>query len=257
MKLFTYILSLFSFILFGQPKIEAKLIEVINLKADSFIGADNYGTIYSLKNNTLYKINENKSLNYCNVQFGEISSVNIFNPLKINVFYKNFNTVIILDNRLAEISKIDFNISENQKNVTHVSTGADNTIWLFNQDTQQLELYDYRTNKTKSKTLPIQSEILSIKSNYNTCWVLTKQHLLVYNYTGSLLHKIKNKGFTSLSENNNKVVLISNNKLYFFDKNTNNFKLISTPNLLINQFFVTNEIVYIYAQDKLYHYQLK
>lgn len=257
MKLLTPLILLYSFALFGQNPIEVNLVKEIDLKADTFIGADNFGTVYSVKDNTLYKTFENKSLNYSNIQLGSISSVNTFNPLKINTFYKDFNTILILDNRLAEVYKIDFNAFDNYKNVTHVSTGSDNTLWVFNQDTQRLELYDYKINKTRAKTLPIQSNVLAITSNYNACWVLTKSHLLVYNYTGSLLKKMKNENFTSLSVNNNRVLLNSENKLYLLDKNSNTLKLISIPNLLINQFFATNEIVYIYDKDKLYQYQLK
>ena len=43
------------------------------------------------------------------MQLGEISSIDAFNALKTTVFYRDFNTVIILDNRLSEIMKIDFN----------------------------------------------------------------------------------------------------------------------------------------------------
>ncbi len=257
MKLLRHIILLFSVSLFGQNLIETNFIQEIDLKADTFIGADNFGTIYSIRDYTLYKTYKNKSLNYSNIQLGSISSANTFNPLKINVFYEDFNTVIILDNRLAEVYKIDFNTSESYKNISHVSTGSDNTLWIFNQDTQRLELYDYKTNKTRAKTLPIQSTVIAIASNYNACWALTNTHLLVYNYTGSLLHKIENTNFTSLSENNNRVFLNSEKKLYLLNEEKNDFKLISIPNLLINQFFVTNEIVYIYSENKLYQYQFK
>lgn len=257
MKLLIPLALLFSFSLFGQNSIESQLIKEINFQAETFIGADNFGTFYSISNQTLYKASKNQSLNYSNIQLGEISSAHTFNPLKINVFYKDFNTVIILDNRLAEVNRIDFNSFENYKNVTHVSTGPDNTIWVFNQDTQQLELFDYKLNKTRTRTRPIPSKIIAMTSNYNACWILTETHLLIYNYTGSLLNKIENKNFTALSENNNKVLLLSENKLYYLDENTTNFIPVSIPNLLIKQFFVTNEIVYIYAENRLYQFQLK
>lgn len=257
MKFWPVFIFLFSLCSFGQIEIKTDLVATSQLKADRFVSADNFGTVYSVTNNTFYKTFNNKSLNYSNIQLGSISSIDNFNPLKMNLFYKDFNTVLILDNRLAEVSKIDFNAMEHYKNVTHVSTGSDNTIWLFNQDTQRLELYDYRINKTRAQTLPISSKILEITSNYNSCWVLTESHLLEYNYTGSLLRKAENRNFTSFVQNNNKIVLRFENKLYLFDENLNDFKLILIPNLLINQFFATNEIVYIYAENKLYQYQFK
>jgi len=257
MKFLTALALCTSLSVVAQIQIKTNLIKETVLKADTFIGADNFGTIYSISNNTLHKTFNNKTLNYSNIQLGSISSVNAFNPLKINLFYKDFNTVIILDNRLAEVYKIDFNAFENYKNVTHISTGSDNTLWLFNQDTQRLELYDYKINKTRTKTVPIPANVIAITSNYNVCWVLTETHLLEYSYTGSLLNKIETKNFTSLVQNNNSVLLLSENKLYLLDKKKQSFEHILIPNLLINQFFATNEIVYIYAENKLYQYQLK
>ena len=66
----------------------------------------------------ILKKQEDKLLKYSNLQLGPITSANSFNPLKINVFYKAFNTVIILDNRLAEIYKIDFNQTKPYKNIS-------------------------------------------------------------------------------------------------------------------------------------------
>ena len=84
------------------------------------------------KKNTFKKATSKDTLNYSNFQLGQITSANAFNSLKINLFYADFNTVIILDNRLAEVAKIDFNSAENYKNITHVTTGFDNTIWIYN-----------------------------------------------------------------------------------------------------------------------------
>src|SRR5690606_39608233 len=91
-------------------------------EADTLIGIDNFGTVYFIKKNTLYKIEDNKNYSYSNVQFGKITSANSFNPLKIPVFYEDFNAAYILDNRFAEILKIDFNTMEYYKNVSLLST---------------------------------------------------------------------------------------------------------------------------------------
>jgi len=257
MKQIPYIFLLLTFSGFAQDNIKTELKSEINFKADSIIGIDNFGTVYYTLNNSLIKIQEDKLLKYSNVQLGNITSANSFNTLKINVFYKAFNTVIILDNRLAEIYKIDFNQIEPYKNVSHVSTGSDNTIWIFNQDLMQLELYDYKTNTTRAKTLPIENNVLDIVSNYNSCWIVTKAFIYKYNYFGSLVLKTPNNGYINVKESNENIVLKKENTLYYNSKNTEATKPISISNLLISQFFVTNQIVYIYTDKVLYQYQLK
>jgi len=241
----------------SQHTVKATFIKDTTLTVQSLVEINNFGTQYHIQHNTFYKTENTKSTNYSNVQLGEITSANAFNPLKLNLFYSDFNTVIVLDNRLSEIFKIDFNTTKPYKSVSHISTGNDNTIWIFNQDTQQLELYDYKTNTVRAKTLPIQSRLLDIKSNFNYCWLLTENYLYKYSYFGSTVSKIENKGFTALEEDNGNLILQKENSLFYHKKNTNDFQKLEIPNLLISQFLLTNETLYIYHSKILSKFQLK
>ena len=256
-SIYTALCFLISISSFSQEIIDATFLEKSNFSNKTIIDIDNFGTQYYLDNNILYKKDSGKSINYSNIQLGEITSANTFNSLKINLFYADFNSAIILDNRLAEIFKIDFNTIEPYKSVSHIITGNDNTIWIFNQNTQQLELYDYKINKARATTLPTQSNVLDLKSNYNFCWLLTKNYLYKYNYFGSLTQKIKNEGFTNIEEDNGNLVLKKENTLFFLKKNTEEIQEIKIPNLLINQFLLTNETLYIYHEKTLSKFQLK
>jgi hypothetical protein len=257
MKTSYFIFLFVSFSIFSQETIEANFIEEINLKAETPVAIDGFKTMYYINNNVFYKKDAIKTISYNNLQLGNISSANTFNTLKINLFYKDFNLAIILDNRLAEIFKIDFSTLQPYRNVSHISTGNDNTLWLFNQDTQQLEVYDYKYNATRVKTLPINSTVLDMKSNYNYCWLLTNDYLLVYNYFGTLISKIPNDGFTSIAESDENIILKKENTLFYLKKETKKFIPIKLPNLLINRFFVTNETLYIYHDETLQKFQLK
>jgi len=256
MRNLLYFLVFVSFFGFGQSQMETKFISKEKLSVQSIINIDNFGVLYYLNNNIFYKKSDELVISYNNLQLGNVYSINTFSPLKINVFYKDFNTVMILDNRLAEIFRIDFNKQQPFRNITRISTGNDNTIWLFNQDTQQLELYDYKTNKTRATTLPVVSEVLDLKSNFNECWLLTENYIYKYNYFGSLLLKLKNNGYTNLVESNGDIFLQKGNKLFFLRKETDTILPISIPELLIKQFFVTNETLYIYDEEFLHKYQL-
>jgi len=257
MKFLKYIICFLTFSVFGQESINAIFIKASPFEYQTFVGIDNFGSKYTINQATFYKINDDKTLTYSNIQLGNITSANTFNPLKINLFYKNFNTTIILDNRLAEIYKIDFNLKQPYKNVSHVSTGYDNTLWVFNQDNQQLELYDYKANTTRVTTIPIQSNVLDMKSDYNYCWLLTENYLYTYNYFGTVISKIKNESYTEIAENNGNLILKSGNELYYMAKGTNDLIPIKLPELLINRFLLTNETLYIYNGETLHQFQLK
>jgi len=254
-----YIIAFLSFSLVSQDSIEPIFIDKTKFTADTVVSIDDFDTAFYISENILFKKSKDikgLDIGYNNFQLGTITSVNTFNPLKINVFYKDFNTVVVLDNRLAEIFKIDFNTIQPYKNVTHIATGFDNTVWIFNQDTQDLELFDYKTNTSRAKTLPIQGSVLDLKSNYNTCWVLTENYIYVYNYFGSLLKKMKNNGYTQIMENNGHLVLKKDNGLFYLKDGTNIPSAIKLPNLLIKQFFVTNETMYIYDGEYLHKFKI-
>ena len=257
MKKFIYIFLFLTSTVFSQEFFETTFVKKTELRANKLVSIDNFGITYFIDNDVFQKKDATKTITYNNLQLGHLETANAFNPLKINLFYKDFNTVIILDNRLAEIFKIDFNTLQNYKNITHVSTGFDNTLWVFNQDTQQLELFDYKTKTTRVKTLPVQSQVLDLKSNYNSCWLLTKNYLYLYSYFGSLLTKIKNDGYTDISESNENIILKKEESLFYLRKNTESLIPISIPNLLINQFFVTNETLYIYDDESLHEFLIK
>lgn len=257
MKLSLYILLFLSISVFSQETIEATFIKKTPLKAQLFIAVDNLESLYFIQDNALKLQKSNSTSEYSNFQFGKITSANAFNTLKINVFYKDFNSVVILDNRLSEIFKIDFSTIQPYKSLTHISTGNDNSIWLFNENTQQLENYDYKTNKTRAQSLPIQGKVLALKSNYNFCWALTKTHIYTFNYFGSLMSKIENDGYTSVEVNNGNLFLLKENSLSVMANGSDAIQKILIPNLLIKQFLVTNETLYIYDDEFLHQYQLK
>ena len=240
------------------PEISATLTDSTALIAKTIWGIDNFKTLYySTENNSFHKKSKDTTITYSNFQLGEITSANTFNPLKINLFYKDFNTVVILDNRLAEISKVNFNTIQPYKNISFVSSGYDSSLWLFNQDFQYLELYDYKTKKVKLKTMPVQSNVLDLKSDYNYCYLLTENFLYVYNYFGSLIQKTKNSGFESLAFSKAHLILKKENRLYILGKNESEILPIQLPKMFIKQFLVTNETVYLYDENLLRHYQLK
>ena len=163
---------------------------------------------------------------------------------------------MILDNRLAEIYKVDFNTITPYRNPTYVSTGYDTTLWIFNENTQQLELFDYKTNTLRASSGPINSEVLDLVSNYNWCWLLTSEFLYKFNYVGSLVQKIKNEGFTHIKESNENIILKKNDALYYLKKETTTFNKINLPDLLIKQFLLTNQTLYIYDLKNLNQFHL-
>src|SRR5690349_15983847 len=86
---------------FGQnPKLKTTVLNSEELENKTYVGFDGLGNNYYIKNNVFIKQNETQTWEYKNVALGKITSVDYVNPLKIVVFYEDFNTIITLDNQL-------------------------------------------------------------------------------------------------------------------------------------------------------------
>ncbi|WP_430410102.1 hypothetical protein [Kordia sp.] len=246
--------SLFSF---GQKTISATLQQQDSLSVDQFVAMDNFGASYVIQDNILIKKKDNKKWQYNNFQMGTITSVDILNPLKITLFYGDFNTVIILDNTLNEIKRIDFNIIGSFKNLAAATTATDRNLWVFDTNTQQLEVFNYVQEKTPIQNLPIPEKFITQKSNYNYCRVLTETTLYTYNIYGSLLTQQELTGVTDFSMTNTEVIFVKDQRLYYtFEEDV---YLINLPSdrIAIKQFSLHDDILYIYDGIVLYQFQLK
>ena len=87
--------------------------------------------------------------------------------------------------------------------------------------------------------------------------MLTENYLYIYNYFGSLIAKHRNDGFKKLAFSEAHLLLQKDAKLYILSKNETEIQPIKHPNLLINQYLVTNETLYIYEDKILRQYQIK
>lgn len=72
--------------------------------------------------------------------YGQLSSIDVSNPLKILLFYKDFSTVVALDRYLSVISTIDLKKYSILQPVA-IGLSYDNNIWVYDE-------YDHKLKKT-------------------------------------------------------------------------------------------------------------
>ncbi len=229
-----------------------KAIDSFQLKADKFVGIDKFQNLYYIKNNSLFKKPENQdAIAFQDFQLGEIERVDILNPNKIILFYQSANTVVVLDNRMTEIDRQDFNATFPFKNVAFAGTSKDQSLWIYNIDLNQLELYDYRFDKTLAKSLPINDEVLGLTNNFNQCFLITKNGFLVYNIYGSLVKSIQRENIKAFDLFKNQLLLYDGEHINILNKNFEIKYIINTNSLKWKNLFFTDENLYIYDGKKV------
>ena len=94
---------------------------------------DHLGNIYIVDDqNRLSKFDTTglRMFNVVNNNLGEIHSIDVGNPFKIMTFYRDQQTILLLDNTLSEIQRIriaDWKLQD----VTAACLSPDNALWLF------------------------------------------------------------------------------------------------------------------------------
>lgn len=105
------------------------------------IECDKLGNVYIIADFEILKYNAVGKLltRYSNKQYGKISAMDVTNPLKLLVFYKDFSLVLFLNNMLdIQGDPIVFE-TLGMPMVTHACTGFDNSLWVYDSDAFELK----------------------------------------------------------------------------------------------------------------------
>jgi hypothetical protein len=103
---------------------------------------DNLGNYYLLsKNNQLKKLNaKGDSMGVFNDvrRYGKLFSIDVTNPLKGLLYYKNFSTIVVLDRFLNVVNTIDLRRT-NMFQVKAIAQSYDNNIWIYDEQNNKLK----------------------------------------------------------------------------------------------------------------------
>ncbi|MGB5243899.1 MAG: hypothetical protein WBN50_09805 [Lutimonas sp.] len=250
------IFFLFTSVLIAQ-KITATFENGQTLDADYFIGKDPLENMYYVKNNTLFKKSEKLNLNYQNPNLGRLSSVDITNPFKIILFYKDFNTVVILDNNLnPHLAAIGLG----SVNYSLVSFASENNLWLYSTENNMLELFDYQLNQTRITSQPlyfyhadfIASEIVSTNQYV---YLVGAEGILAFNQYGSYLSFESKTEFSDLTIWAKERVIKKNNDLFLIQEEDK--AILLDKQVTIKDFYFSTNSLMIFDGEQLMQFKLE
>lgn len=106
----------------------------------SAVYADNLDNIYLLSaKDELLKYDARGKLKwrYSNSRFGKLHSVDVSDPLRIVLFYADFQQIVVLNNNLNEITTYSFAKNGNLL-VAAVASANNNSLWIFDRASNML-----------------------------------------------------------------------------------------------------------------------
>ena len=256
--LFILIINFLCFSLQSQEVISAVKVSDTKLTCDIFLGFDNQKSIYSLKNNILSKNSDSTIYQYNNLGLGKITRVDFQNPLQIVVFYKNFNTVVLLDNQLNEIKKIDFNLKSTPVTLEAVALSSQNQIWIYDSISSKIGLYNINTDTFKWISTMLENPISYYESDY-THFYWTDIHLNLYRISiyGAIekLGILPNFDTIQFTKNGNSIYK-TDDKLYYYDLTSKSSSKIAIDEKIISKFFFGDGILSIFTQNEITNYKI-
>jgi hypothetical protein len=119
---------------------EFKLIAKIDTVA-SLAAIDNFDNIFLVTpKNEVLKFNSNGKFlwNYTNNSYGKISQLDVTDPLRVILYYPDYQQLVVLNNTLSEINKFSFNNNPNQM-ITAVASSNNNGFWVYDSVNRELK----------------------------------------------------------------------------------------------------------------------
>ncbi len=204
----------------------------------SYFNVDNLDNIYLITNtNQLKKIDEKgDSVGIFNdvKRYGNPSSIDVTNPLKILLYYRNFSTVVILDRLLNMRNTINFR-TQAIFSVQSIATSYDNNIWLFDEQDYKLKKIDETGLLLQETTdwrilfdsVPSPTRIID-RSNFIYLYDAEKG-FYIFDYYGGFKNRLTFLGWNNVEVSGKNLYGFNNNILYSYELNSLNLKEYRLP----------------------------
>ncbi|MBK7806161.1 MAG: hypothetical protein WAT37_12845 [Saprospiraceae bacterium] len=209
------------------PNVIPSVVEKYDIAVQPiFAEVDNLGRIYVLddKNRIInYKPDLTEQYRFANTRSGQVTTLDVTNPLKVVAFYDDFNQVKVLDNTLSIINEL--NLADKFADISACGVTNDGHLWVFD---------------------PVQFKL--IKINDSGVKVMESSNV---NDFGMVDVKI-----TDIREKGNFVVLCDRNKgFYIFDNLGQYLYFFESKDIKSFQFDGRN--IYYYTSTGLKSYSVK
>ncbi|KPK85962.1 MAG: hypothetical protein AMS27_06190 [Bacteroides sp. SM23_62_1] len=248
-------------IIFVDPQDGYKLIGTLRTDGNLFY-SDPIGNIYIIHQNSIrkYNLRLDKLADYSNTYLGNITSVDVSDPLRILLYYKEFNQIVWLDNFLQELRspiRLDDLLIDQVNLVCSSSQGG---FWVYNRLNNQIQYFD-ATLRLIHESINLQSLI----GKQNPSCMIEKSSIVYLNVpeTGILLFDRFGTYFQTLPVFSDKNLQVTDENIFYTRHNAfHKFNISTYTNTIINLpdtidlkgVMMQQEYLYLFKKDGIYTY---
>lgn len=118
----------------------------------NYFATDNMANVYAVNNDELIKFLPSGKYfaRYSNLKLGSITTLDATNPLKLILYYRDFQQIVFLDNQLSQTSEPVSLEKLGYEQTDLVCASANNGFWLYNKQNNELIRFNENTKKIAS-----------------------------------------------------------------------------------------------------------
>lgn len=193
-----------------------------------FIVADYLGNIFLVRGSVLeqYDTEGNKLNSYTNFHLGQITGADVSDPMRISVYFGNFNQVVFLNRQLSEISEP---VSLDDIGFTQVPVAcgaAKGGVWLYDSQNMQL-VYVNSGSETVHKGTMLQavagtdvSPAKLLEEDDRLFLFYPGVAVMLFDLYGNFLRKVPADGCSDITLAGEKLLLLNERSLVRYDIKT-------------------------------------
>lgn len=167
-------------------------------------------------------------------KYGNPSLLDVSNPLKVLLYYKNFSTVVMLDRLLSLRNSINLR-QQNIFSVNAIATSYDNNVWLFDEQDYKLKKID-ETGKLLQESTDwrlIMNEAPSpttIIDNNNYVYIYdASKGFYIFDYYGTYKNNLPFFNWTNVAVSNGHLTGFTKSMLHSYQLQSLNEKIYKLP----------------------------
>lgn len=253
-------------LLLVSQNLDGDFIKKAEITNGQFFTTDNLGYVYTINGASVKKYSSEGKLeySYSNSKYGDIFSVDATNPMRILVFYKEFNVLIFLDNTLSEI-RSPINLDDLNIEMSDVVCDSyEGGFWVHNSFTKQLTYFDknlqqlYQSNETSSFSKENSFPVYLIEKNNKVFMNMSNEEVFVFDkFAGfeKILYVDIEDEFQVIEGN---LYYFLEEEFYMYNPNTLQKTKVPIPNksgiqsvrVEPKNYFIANEnVVFVYSNE--------
>lgn len=226
------------------------------------VSIDRLGNFYVATNKgALKKYNADLKfqLEYAPQKNGKITLAEAWNPLRVLVFYENFQEYLFLDRFLTTSNRFDLRPLTDYAGM--VTPSFDNNIWLVDLADFGLKKYNIQFRQFTIQTPfdllldPGNYEISHIREYQNLVFVGDKKSgILIFDNLGNYLRTINYKGVSYFNFLENEIYFIDQKSLVFYNIYNQKKRIVDLPREGL--YALTNgEKIYLFTENEVRQYR--